>query len=251
MFIDLEDNYDIISYFKLDRPINDNNFKYLKKIFTNKKNNEKIEKLLMILNQADFSHYNDIFLQYFSFYDDISFIKKIFGVNVNLCTYRFISIIIDKNIDIISSLLDYYNINKIKFYLKSDKDYNNNFIKIINKLDNNNLSFISEEILFKLVSNNYDFIKNLNFNILYLISKKDNEGYIFYKIINIYKKEDIKEPFLLLFNCLQKYINFNFGHSKNIIYLSKIFTKEELHLNHLKLKYNILFLEYIKVLSDI
>jgi hypothetical protein len=251
MFADLDDNYDMISFFRLDKAINNDNFKYLKKIFTNKKNNDKIEKLFIVLLQNDFIHYNSIFLQYFSFYGDIPLVKQLFGSNINLCDYRFISIIIDKNIELFSILLEYYDIHKIKFYLNSDKDYDNNYIKIINNIDNN-ISDQHAEVLFKLISYNYTIVKNLNFNILNLISRKDNSGILFNKILNLYKKEDIKEPNILLFNCLQKkFIYYNYEHNKNIIFFYKNYNREELKISFIKQKYNPLFLEYIKVISDI
>jgi hypothetical protein len=250
MFADLDDHYDLISYFRLDKAVNNENFQYLKKLFTNKKNNEKIEKLLIILTQDDFSHYNNIFLQYFSFYGDIPFYKKFFNTNINIYKYRFISLIIDKNIDALSLLLDNYNINQIKFYLNSDKDYDNNYLKIINNVDDEFNSNKYSKVLIKLITNNYDYVKNLNFNILHLISIKDNSGIIFNKIIQIYKKEDIKEPKILLFNCLQKKIIYYYSeHNKNILFFYNNFTKDELNINHLKQKYEILFLEYIKLIT--
>ena len=249
MFINLDDNYDIISYFKLDLPVNDTNFNYLLKKFINKKNNLLIKKLILIINDDDFLDYKNIFLQYFSFYKNVSIITHIFSSNIKIYQYRFISILLEKNLDIFSLLLDYFDINQLKFYTIKDKDYDNNYVKLINNINNSQHA----EILIKIIDKNYTIIKNLNFDILNLISKMDINGNTFYDILNIYNINDINDitsPCILLINCLEKKLIFNYqSHTRNIIFFHENFDKNKLNINIIYKYHKKLFYIYIKTIS--
>jgi hypothetical protein len=249
MFTNLDDYYDIISYFRLDLPVNEKNFNYLLKKFINKKNNLLITKLLLILNQDEFLQYKNYLLQYFSFYKNIPIIKQIFDTNLKLYQYRFISILLDKNIEIFSLLLDIFDIKQLRFYTCIDKDYDNNYIKLINDINNDQHA----EVLIKIIEKNYKIILDLNFDILNLISKKDILGNTFYEILNIYKLfniNDIKSPSILLINCLEKKLIFNYQpHNRNILFFHENFNKNKLNINILNKNHKKLFYIYIKIIS--
>jgi hypothetical protein len=249
MFKNLDDYYDIISYFRLDLPVNDKNFHYLLKKFINKKNNQLITKLMLILNQDEFLQYKDYLLKYFSFYKNIPIIKQIFDTNLKLYQYRFISIILDKNIEIFSLLLDIFDIKQLRFYTSIDNDYDNNYIKLINDINNKQKA----EVLINLINKNYKSIKDLNFDILNLISEKDILDNIFYEILNIYKLNninDIYSPSILLFNCLEKKLKYNYQiHDKNILFLHKNFNQNQLNIHILNKHHKKLFYIYNKIIS--
>jgi hypothetical protein len=245
---DFNDNYDIINYFKLEYPVNEIKFKHILTKFTNKKNNNLIKKLLLIFYEIDFIEYKNILLQYFSFYKDINILKKIFSSKIKMYQYRFSSLIYKHNPEIFYLLLDHFTINQLCFYSNIDKEYDNNYISLINKIYDN----LHADILIKIIEKNLDTITNLNFNILYLISKSDNYGNIFFKILQIYKTHsiNIKEPSILLINSLEKYSLFTFDeHANNVIFFHNNFDKKKLNLDIIKKNYNELFLEYIKITS--
>jgi hypothetical protein len=251
MFVDLDDYYDIISYFRLDLPVNDKNFNYLLKKFINKKNNLLIHKLMLILNQSDFLQYKNTLLQYFAFYKNIPVLKQIFNSNIKMYEYRFIGILLEKNLDIFSLMIDNFDINQLQFYITIDKDYDNNYIKLINKIND----VPHAEVLIKIIEKNYKTIIKLNFNILNLISKMDISGINLYEILNIYKLNninDIKTPSILLINCLEKKAIFDYKiHSKNIEFFYNNFDKSKLNIEYLKKHHQKLFFIYIKVISNI
>jgi len=250
MFVNLEDYNDIISYFKLDLAVTENNFNHLLKKFTNKKNNSLIIKLMLILNQDDFLEYKNNLILYFSFYKNIPIIKQIFSSKIKIYEYRFITLLYQNNFEIFSQLVDCFNINQLKFYSSIDKDYDNNYIKLINNIDKQHA-----EVLIKIIERNYSIIRDLNFDILNLISKKDIYGDTFYKILIIYKLnniQDIKDPSILLINSLEKrYFLTYTNHDKNILFFYNNFDKTKLNINYLKNNYKDLYHLYIKIITNI